>query len=93
MSLTSELHVIRAHQLHYSSLLASFAKTVEFIRDTENPALTSMKDDERALAEGMMKRECAMLLHEIRRLDMSRKMQDKRLKNVMNLVSALPFRP
>ncbi|KAJ3552828.1 hypothetical protein NP233_g12785 [Leucocoprinus birnbaumii] len=86
MSLTSELHVIRAHQLHYSSLLASFTKTVEFIRDTENPALESMSKEEKEETRKMMKRECSMLLNEIRRLDMSRKMQDKRLKNVMNLV-------
>lgn len=86
MSLTSELHIIRAHQLHYSSLLSSFTKTVEFIRDTDNPALESMDEEERELTKRMMNRECSMLLNEIRRLDMSRKMQDKRLKNVMNLV-------
>jgi len=83
MSLTNELHVIRAHQLHYSSLLADFRKTVMFIRDTPNPALEGLKEDE---SKVMLERECAMLLTEIERLNMSRTMQDKRLKNVMNLV-------
>jgi hypothetical protein len=46
-----------------------------------------MEREERELTESMMKRECSMLLNEIRRLNMSRKMQHKRLKNVMNLVS------
>lgn len=84
--MTNELHVIRAHQLHYSSLLESFRKTVQFILDTPNPALAGMDKTESDLTKGMLERECRMLLNEIRRLDMSRKMQDKRLKNVMNLV-------
>lgn len=87
MALTNELHVIRAHQLHYSSLLADFKKTVLFIRDTPNPALEGTDTEGKASSDGMMKRECAMLLNEIERLNMSRLMQDKRLKNVMNLVS------
>ncbi|KAF9444896.1 hypothetical protein P691DRAFT_806548 [Macrolepiota fuliginosa MF-IS2] len=83
MRLTSELHVIRAHQLHYSSLLGDFRKTVQFILDTPNPALNEC---ERGSTQSMLERECKKLLAEIERLDKSRKMQDKRLKNVMNLV-------
>ncbi|KAF5350705.1 hypothetical protein D9756_008756 [Leucocoprinus leucothites] len=84
--LTNELHIIRAHQLHYSSLLANFTKTVEFIRDTRHPALESMDKKTQKQTRHLMNRECLMLLNEIKRLDMTREMQDKRLKNVMNLV-------
>lgn len=38
----------------------------------------------------MMKRECGNLLSEIDRLEMSRRMQDMRLRNVMDLVRTLP---
>ncbi|KAF5384252.1 hypothetical protein D9615_003334 [Tricholomella constricta] len=86
MQLTQELHVIRAHHLHYSSLLEDFEKTVTFIRDTYNPAMDSVSEQERAYSAHLMKRECQNLLSEINRLDNGRKMQDKRLKNVMNLV-------
>src|SRR5882762_1319268 len=33
-SLTQELHVIRAHLLHYTNLLEDFRKSVQFIKDT-----------------------------------------------------------
>jgi hypothetical protein len=86
--LTQELHVIRAHQLHYSSLLDDFRKTVEFICTTRNPAMESFSEEIREHSAELMNRECNNLLNEIDRLDMSRKMQDKRLMNVMNLVGA-----
>ncbi|KAG5644685.1 hypothetical protein DXG03_007985 [Asterophora parasitica] len=86
MQLTQELHVIRAHHLHYSSLLEDFEKTVIFIRDTPNPAMDSVLKEDRDYSSHLMKRECENLLSEIDRLDKGRKMQDKRLKNVMNLV-------
>ena len=88
-TLTNELHIIRAHQLHYSSLLADFRKTIIFIRDTKNPALDSLSPEEIAFSRRLMDRECANLLTEIERLEMGRKMQDRRLKNVMNLVCLL----
>lgn len=86
MDLTQELHIIRAHHLHYSSLLDNFRKTVEFIRDTLNPALESLSEEDRAESKEVMKRETHTLLSEIERLNKTRDMQDKRLKNVMNLV-------
>ncbi|KAF8892914.1 hypothetical protein BD779DRAFT_1436236 [Infundibulicybe gibba] len=84
--LTQELHVIRAHQLHYSSLLDDFRKTVEFIRTTHNPAVSALKKEDQDSTNELMERECQNLLNEIERLEMGRRMQDKRLKNVMNLV-------
>lgn len=86
MHLTQELHVIRAHHLHYSSLLEDFRKTIEFIRDTENPALASLEEDERKWSNEIMVRETSNLLAEVERLENGRRMQDRRLKNVMNLV-------
>ncbi|KAF9467131.1 hypothetical protein BDZ94DRAFT_1249633 [Collybia nuda] len=86
MILTQELHIIRAHQLHYSSLLEDFKKTVEFVRTTRNPAMDALEESERKYSTDLMDRECHYLLSEIERLEMGRRMQDKRLKNVMNLV-------
>ncbi|KAF8892904.1 hypothetical protein BD779DRAFT_1765736 [Infundibulicybe gibba] len=86
IDLTQELHVIRAHQLHYSSLLDDFRKTVEFIRTARNPAISSFKKEDQDSTNELMERECRNLLNEIERLEMGRRMQDKRLKNVMNLV-------
>ncbi|THU97656.1 hypothetical protein K435DRAFT_662456 [Dendrothele bispora CBS 962.96] len=88
MYLTRGLHVIRAHHLHYSSLLEDFRKAVLFIRNTPNPAMESskVKDEEREYSSKLLEKECTNLLLEIERLEASRSMQDKRLKNVMNLV-------
>ncbi|KAM6495200.1 CorA-like Mg2+ transporter domain containing protein [Amanita muscaria] len=83
MPLTEELHIIRAHLLHYSSLLVAFKKMVQFIVDTPNPALTPAQ---RSVADPLMIRECKTLLEEIERLDQEREMQERRLKNVMDLV-------
>jgi len=84
-ALTQELHIIRAHLLHYISLLEDFRKSVQFIKDTPNPAI----DPEVAASEKeLLSRECDTLLSEIARLEMVRDMQNKRLKNVMNLVFA-----
>jgi len=82
--LTRELHKIRASLLHYASLLESFRKAVLFLRNTANPAM----QDHPQLAEStqIMNRECDTLLSEIERLGMSRRMQEMRLENVINLV-------
>jgi hypothetical protein len=88
MEVTQELHVIRAHQLHYSSLLEDFRKTVEFIRVTRNPAMDKESKLTRTRSAELMKRECDNLMDEINRLDGSRRMVDKQLKNAMNLVGA-----
>ncbi|TFK31449.1 hypothetical protein BDQ12DRAFT_694125 [Crucibulum laeve] len=86
MPLTQELHVIRAHHLHYVSLLHDFSKSVLFVRDTESPAMEVHPQEVQDFSRALMKRECANLLSEIDRLDLELKMQDRRLKNVMNLV-------
>lgn len=91
---TQELHRIRAHLLHYTSLLDDFRKSVQFVLDTPNPAMdcedspdnngtTNMLTKEESAER--LKTECNNLLSEIKRLEMSRSIQTKRLKNIMNL--------
>src|ERR1700683_1319484 len=84
-ALTQELHVIRAHLLHYTGLLEDFRKSVQFIKDTPNPAMDANSEVAEASRE-LLDRECDTLLSEISRLEMTRDMQNKRVKNVMNLV-------
>jgi hypothetical protein len=89
MDLTKELHVIQAHLLHYASLLDDFRKTITFVLKTPNPALNDparYTTEERERSRGLMQMECENLISEIDRLEKSRVMQGKRLKNVMNLV-------
>lgn len=122
MEYTRELHVLRAHLLHYHSLLEDFRKTINFISSTRHPAFdpeygdnsifgpsgAGANDQDEGEHEGLyiptpssvqswmeqkqvtqriMEAECNTLLNEIERLEMGRLMQDKRLKNVINLVS------
>jgi hypothetical protein len=63
-----------------------------FILHTPNPAMDSesIPDDVRAWSKNLLKKECDNLLSEINRLEKGRIMQDRRLKNVMNLVCAIP---
>jgi len=89
MPLTKELHVIRAHHLHYTSLLEDFRKHVFFVRDTHNPALDSLSKTEQDFSDSLLKRECANLLSEIERLQQDLTMQERRLKNVMGLVGTI----
>lgn len=86
-TLSSELHIIRAHLLHYKSLLIDFHKSVVFIQETPNPAMGSIQNDpeQRAMEKSLLSRECGNLLSEIQRLERSREMQNNRLNNVMNL--------
>ncbi|KAF9530553.1 hypothetical protein CPB83DRAFT_850531 [Crepidotus variabilis] len=86
MPLTQELHVIRAHHLHYTSLLDDFTKHVHFIQETHNPLMDNLSQDDRKFNAGIMKRECDNLLTEIKRLSSELHMQERRLKNVMGLV-------
>ncbi|KAJ7474461.1 hypothetical protein B0H11DRAFT_2282291 [Mycena galericulata] len=87
--LTQQLHVVRAHLLHYASLLEDFRKTVVFVAQTPNPVLEHPSDarspETTAFVTELMRKESANLLNEILRLEQSRSMQDNRLKNVMNL--------
>lgn len=48
--------------------------------------MDAVLEDERIHSRKLLEKECNNLLSEIDRLEMSRKMQDLRLKNVMNLV-------
>ena len=89
MRLTRELHVVRAHLLHYEAVLEDFRKSIIFVQDTPFPALDNpalYTDSERRDSIELMRKESSRLLGEIDRLQMSRKMQDNRLKNVMDLV-------
>lgn len=88
MPLTQELHVIRAHHLHYSSLLDDFSKNVNFIKVTRNPGMESpmIPESTRKFSQGLLDRECDTLLAEIKRLSVELAMQERRLRNVMNLV-------
>jgi len=96
INLTQELHVMQAHLLHYTSLLEDFRKTVVFVSDTPNPALddpAQYSPEARLRSQELMRRECERLLSEIARLEKSRAMQSKRLRNVMKLVRAISFLP
>ncbi|KAF8958964.1 hypothetical protein BDZ97DRAFT_2046038 [Flammula alnicola] len=85
-SLTHELHIIRAHHLHYSSLLDDVAKHVTFIQETVNPALERLPEEYKKANQTIMDRECANLLAEVKRLQGELTMQERRLKNVNDLV-------
>ncbi|KAF9460682.1 hypothetical protein BDZ94DRAFT_1265618 [Collybia nuda] len=86
LRLTQELYIIRAHHLHYSSLLEDFKKSVEFVQKSRNPAMDSLEEEVRKNSAELMDKECGYLLKGIERLEMGRRMQDERLKNVMNLI-------
>jgi hypothetical protein len=89
MLLTRELHIIRAHHLHYLSLLDHYTKHVDFIRNTPNPAMEGLNEEDQKSNEKLVNRECDNLMNEIKRLNAELKTQERRLKNVMALVSTL----
>ncbi|SJL10696.1 uncharacterized protein ARMOST_14088 [Armillaria ostoyae] len=84
--ITRELHIIRAHYFQFPSLLEDVRKAVVFILDTPNPAMDSLPQEEKQFSRTLLEKECRNLLSEIHRLEMSRRMQDQRLKNALNLV-------
>lgn len=88
LAFTYELHVIRAHLLHYTSLLRDFRKSVEFVRDTHNPAMDcdDITDAQRKSDYDLLVTESANLLSEVERLEVSRTMLDDRVQNVTHLV-------
>lgn len=90
MPLTRELHIIRAHHLHYSSLLDDFIKNITFIQETPNPFMTETNFPKQKLDENarLLKRECKNLIDEVERLKLMLFQQERRLKNVMNLVNS-----
>ncbi|KAF8963414.1 hypothetical protein BDZ97DRAFT_1919846 [Flammula alnicola] len=85
-ALTHELHVIRAHQLHYSSLLEDINKHVKFIRDTPSPLLDGLSPEDYNFSRMIMDRECTNLLTETKRLQDELYNQEQRLKNFNALV-------
>jgi|SRR5580658_2320552 hypothetical protein len=84
--ITRELHKIRAHLLHYESLLQDFHESVAFVLASRNPAMESINADQREKDRRLLEKESKNLRIEIERLQMSRGMQDSRLTNVMKLV-------
>jgi len=96
MNFTHELHAIRAHLLHYQSLLDDFRKTITFIEQTPFPGLNDparYSRHSREISQQLLKTESANLLREIQRLEDSKQLQERRLKNVMNLVCPFLFIP
>ncbi|KAG6328787.1 hypothetical protein ID866_10302 [Astraeus odoratus] len=83
IDLTRELHKVEAHLLYYRQLLQDFKKSIDFVRDTPNPAMEGIDD-----SAALMKTEVDSLLSEIERLEGQRKMQSDRLQNVMRLAFA-----
>ncbi|KAI5996504.1 cora-like Mg2+ transporter protein-domain-containing protein [Pisolithus orientalis] len=86
INLTRELHKVQAYLLHYQQLLQDFHKSVDFVRNSPNPAMDCDKDKDNS-AE-LLAREVDNLLSEINRLEGHRTMQSDRLKNVMQLAFA-----
>ncbi|KAF8236084.1 hypothetical protein L208DRAFT_1391150 [Tricholoma matsutake] len=88
VAITYELHVMRAHLLHYTSLLRDFRMSVKFVRDTANPAMDSedIDDARRAFDKELLAKECGNLLSEISRLELYRQSLDDRVQNVQRLV-------
>jgi hypothetical protein len=72
--MTRELHVIRAHLLHYDSLLMDFRKSVDFVLETRNPVLEANADRQRE--REILEREGENLLSEIKRLRTTASGQD-----------------
>ncbi|KAF8527527.1 hypothetical protein BU17DRAFT_61662 [Hysterangium stoloniferum] len=88
VAFTQELHKVQAHLLHYEPLLDDFSNSVLFLRDTHNPAMDSLPRKGKRESKHLLQTECRNLLFEIDRLKMNRKIQNNRLKNVMDLLKA-----
>ncbi|KAK7056718.1 hypothetical protein VNI00_002435 [Paramarasmius palmivorus] len=86
MEMTRGLHFIRAHLLHYSSLLEDMRNSVQFIISTPNPSMNCLDEGLQTDSRKRLEKECNHLLIEIQRLDKQLQMQGQRLENVMNLV-------
>ena len=87
MRIIKELHFIRAHILHYISLLDHYTRHINFIKNTPNPAMDGVCEVERKKGAKILMRECDILLNEIERLSNELNKQERRSKNVMDLVS------
>ncbi|KAJ7788296.1 hypothetical protein B0H14DRAFT_2949200 [Mycena olivaceomarginata] len=78
------LELLYSHICHIET--QDFRKALEFVLNTPNPAMEALPEEERARSWRLLQRECNNLLSEIGRLEQARSTQEKRLKNVMNLV-------
>ena len=80
---------MRAHLLHYTSLLRDFSKSIEFVLNTANPAMDSdnITDAMREADKKLLEKECGNLLSEVKRLELQRGTLDERVQNVQRLVS------
>ncbi|KIN96961.1 hypothetical protein M404DRAFT_925566 [Pisolithus tinctorius Marx 270] len=86
INLTRELHKVQAYLLHYQQLLQDFHKSVDFVKNTPNPAMECGKDEDDSAK--LLKGEADNLLSEISRLEGHRTVLSDRLKNVMKLAFA-----
>lgn len=86
-SIIRELHIVKAHHLHYISLLEHFAKHINFIRNTPNPAMEGVCEVHRQKSFRHLAGECDHLLNAINRLNNELGTQKRQLDNVMDLVS------
>ena len=77
IQLMHELHIIRAHQLHYSSVLDDYVQLMNFIMESSNPMLDSPRftDQDRRYSSETKRTECQNLLSEIQRLKNGLQMQ------------------
>ena len=80
----SDLHTIHAHMLYYNSLLAEFQKAVIFVKDTANPAIKDVENEEQT--RDAMKVECEHILRGINRIEKLCQTQVQRLTNASYLV-------
>ncbi|KAI6045276.1 cora-like Mg2+ transporter protein-domain-containing protein [Pisolithus marmoratus] len=86
INLTRELHKMQAYLLHCQQLLQDFHKSVEFVKNTPNPAMDEEEDKD--FSAQLLAREVDNLLSEIGRLEGQRTILSDRLKNVMRLAFA-----
>ena len=87
IQLTRELHKLQAHLLYYQQLLRDFKVSVEFVRDTPNPAMSVLANTlERNESAELLRKEAGNLTSEIDRLSGQRQMLSDRLQNVIHLV-------
>ncbi|KAF8416145.1 hypothetical protein L210DRAFT_3429843, partial [Boletus edulis BED1] len=90
IKLTRELHKLQAHLLYYQQLLRDFQVSVEFVRNTPNPAMSVLETDpdKREDSTNLLHKEADNLTSEIKRLTGQRVMLSARLQNVIHLAFA-----
>ncbi|KAG9311758.1 hypothetical protein JVU11DRAFT_8001 [Chiua virens] len=90
IKLTRELHNLQAHILYYQQLLRDFCRSVEFVRDTPNPAMNApwISEIEREVSAKLLRTEANNLISEIERLSRQRELLSDRLGNAINLAFA-----